>query len=57
MRPQCEFPAIPDAYGAVERWIEQRGAQMAGSPREVYFNSDPDPERDRPFCDIAFPIE
>jgi hypothetical protein len=29
---------------------------MSGSPREVYFNSDPEPEPDRPFCDIAFSI-
>lgn len=56
-RAQVQFPAILDAYGAVEGWIEQRGAQMTGSPREVYFNPDPDPEPDRPFCDIAFPIE
>jgi hypothetical protein len=41
----------------VERWIDERGAQMTASPREVSFNRDPDPERDRPFCDIAFPIE
>ncbi|MGH2417902.1 MAG: MerR family transcriptional regulator [Candidatus Limnocylindria bacterium] len=55
-RAQTQFPGILDAYGAVEVWIERRGAQMTGSPREVYFNSDPDPEPDRPFCDIAFPI-
>ena len=41
----------------MERWIDERGAQMTASPREVSFNRDPDPERDRPFCDIAFPIE
>jgi DNA-binding transcriptional MerR regulator len=53
---QCQFPGILDAYAAVERWIEERGAQITASPREVYFSSDPDPEPDRPFCDIAFPI-
>jgi DNA-binding transcriptional MerR regulator len=56
-RAQTQFPGILDAYAAVERWIDERGVEMAGSPREVYFNSDPEPEADRPFCDIAFPIE
>jgi effector-binding domain-containing protein len=53
---QCQFPGILDAYAAVERWIETNGAQMSAAPREVYFNDDPEPEPDRPFCDIAFPI-
>jgi DNA-binding transcriptional MerR regulator len=53
---QCRFPGILDAYSAVERWIDERGAEMTASPREVYFNRDADPEPDRPFCDIAFPI-
>lgn len=55
-RAQTQFPGILDAYGAVERWIDERGAQMTGSPREVYFNPDPDPEPNDPFCDVAFPI-
>lgn len=37
-------------------WIEANGAQMSAAPREVYFNDDPEPEPDRPFCDVAFPI-
>jgi DNA-binding transcriptional MerR regulator len=53
---QCQFPGILDAYAAVERWIETNGAQLSAAPREVYFNDDPEPEPDRPFCDIAFPI-
>ena len=53
---QCEFPGILDAYAAVERWIETSGAKMSGAPREVYFNDDPEPEPDQPFCDIAYPI-
>ena len=55
-RAQTDFPRILDAYAAVERWIEGRGVRMTGAPREVYFNDDPDPELDRPFCDIVFPI-
>lgn len=55
-RAQTQFPGILDAYAAVERWIDERGVEMSGSPREVYFNGDPEPEPDRPFCDIAFPI-
>jgi effector-binding domain-containing protein len=55
---QCQFPAILDAYGAVEDWILERGMEIAASPREVYFADGEarDPEPDEPFCDIAFPI-
>jgi DNA-binding transcriptional MerR regulator len=56
-RAQTEFPGILDAYAAVERWIEDRGEQMAAAPREVYFNGDPDPDPAEPFCDVAYPIE
>ena len=55
-RGQTEFPGILDAYAAVERWIEERGEQMAAAPREVYFNPDPDPASSEPFCDVAYPI-
>jgi DNA-binding transcriptional MerR regulator len=55
---QCQFPAILDAYGAVEAWIQERGMEIAASPREVYFADAQarEPEPDEPFCDIAFPI-
>lgn len=53
---QCEFPGILDAYSAVEGWIEAAGREIAGPPREVYFNHDHEPEADRPFCDVAFPV-
>jgi effector-binding domain-containing protein len=52
---QCEFPAILDAYGAVESWIRRRGMEIADSPREVYF-TDGEAAPDEPFCDIAFPV-
>ena len=55
-RAQTQFPGILDAYDAVERWIENRGEQIAAAPREVYFNPDPEPRPEDPFCDIAFPI-
>ena len=55
-RAQTQFPGILDAYEAVERWISERGAEISASPREVYFNPDPEPEPDRPFCDVAFPV-
>lgn len=55
-RAQVQFPGILDAYAAVERWIQERGEQMAAAPREVYFNPDRDPDPTDPFCDIAFPI-
>ena len=55
-RAETEFPGILDAYAAVERWIEERGAEMTAAPREVYFSSDPDPAPDQPFCDVAYPI-
>jgi DNA-binding transcriptional MerR regulator len=53
---QCEFPGILDAYAAVEGWIEREGRHIDGAPREVYFNQEAEPEPDRPFCDVAFPI-
>jgi DNA-binding transcriptional MerR regulator len=52
---QCQFPAILDAYGAVESWTGQRGMEITASPREVYF-TDGDAAADEPFCDIAFPV-
>ena len=55
-RAQVAFPAILDAYEAVESWIEREGLEMAASPREVYF-TDEDVAPDEPFCDIAFPIK
>jgi effector-binding domain-containing protein len=54
-RAQIEFPSILDAYGAVERWMEREGHEMAASPREVYF-TEADVAPDEPFCDVAFPI-
>jgi DNA-binding transcriptional MerR regulator len=54
-RAQIEFPSILDAYGAVERWMEREGHEMAASPREVYF-TEADVQADEPFCDVAFPI-
>ena len=55
-RAQTQFPGILDAYAAVERWMEENGTAMSAAPREVYFNADPDPAPEAPFCDIAFPI-
>ncbi len=54
-RAQVAFPAILDAYAAVESWIEREGHEMAAAPREVYF-TDEEVGADEPFCDIAFPI-
>lgn len=54
-RAQVDFPAILDAYGAVEAWIKREGLEMTASPREIYF-TDADVAPDEPFCDIAFPI-
>jgi DNA-binding transcriptional MerR regulator len=54
-RAQVAFPAILDAYEAVESWIQREGLEIAASPREVYF-TDEDVAPDEPFCDIAFPI-
>jgi effector-binding domain-containing protein len=54
-RAQTDFPGILDAYAAVERWIERQGREIADSPREVYFNDDPEPAAESPFCDVAFP--
>ena len=53
---QCAFPAILEAYDAVERWIGAANRHIAAAPREVYFTTDEAAGDDDPFCDIAFPI-
>ena len=55
-REQASPETIGAAYGAVERWIGERGLEMAGAPREVYwrdyFSAAPTDE----VCDVAWPI-
>jgi DNA-binding transcriptional MerR regulator len=34
--PDCDFPAILEAYDSVCQWIANQGYQMIGSPREIW---------------------
>lgn len=55
---QLEWPHILTAYDAVERWIDQKGRESVGAPREVY-REQVVPERAAPedeICDVAFPV-
>jgi DNA-binding transcriptional MerR regulator len=55
-RAQTQFPDILEAYAAVEQWIDDNDATVAGSPREVYFVDGSKIAPDDPFCDVAFPV-
>lgn len=36
--PQCDFPAILEAYDAVADWITRNGYDMVGPPREIWLD-------------------
>ena len=55
-KAQCRFPEILQAYDAVAGAINERGWEMAGSPREVYFVDIDAVGDDDPFVDIAWPM-
>lgn len=55
-KAQVRFPDIVSAYDAVENWITQKGEQISGSCREVYFTDFMAAADDDEVCDIAFPI-
>lgn len=54
-KAQVAFPAILEAFHAVEKHLEAQGEQIAGSPREVYFADWSKLQDDDPACDIVFP--
>jgi DNA-binding transcriptional MerR regulator len=45
---QCQFPEILGAYDAIARWVRENGRELAGPPREIYFD-----ERE---WEVAWPI-
>jgi DNA-binding transcriptional MerR regulator len=55
-KAQWEFPQILSAYDAVSQWIQAKGQQMAGSPREVYLRDARAAAPTDEVCDVAFPI-
>lgn len=55
-KSQWAFPGILGAYDAVYDALQERGLQMGGSPREVYFVSPDAVGDDQPVCDVAYPV-
>jgi len=55
-KAQWEFPQILSAYDAVSQWLQAKGQQMAGSPREVYLRDARTAAPSDEVCDVAFPI-
>jgi len=54
-KEQFEYPAILQAYHAVEAWISERGGRPMSSPREVYFGDWGAVKDDEPVADVAWP--
>ncbi|MFF6781338.1 MerR family transcriptional regulator [Streptomyces sp. NPDC012510] len=55
-KAQVAHPQILAAFEAVERWIAERGLQVAGPCREVYFADWDAAGPGDPVCDVAFPV-
>lgn len=55
-KAQVAFPTILEAYAAVETHLRERGARVAGSPREVYIAPWDEIGDDDTACDVAFPF-
>ena len=55
-KAQVAFPQILSAYDAVAQWLNERGAQPAAPPREVYFADWDAAGPNDEVCDIAFPV-
>src|SRR5690625_384323 len=53
---QVAFPAILEAYEAVEKYLRQNGKRSVGAPREVYFAEWSKAGDDEYVADIAFPF-
>ncbi|MDH2442526.1 hypothetical protein QDR37_01070 [Amnibacterium sp. CER49] len=54
-RAQLEYPGVLRAYDAVVAWIEQRGGETTGAPREVYLGDVDAAAPDDRIARIAFP--
>ncbi|WP_203568866.1 GyrI-like domain-containing protein [Aestuariimicrobium ganziense] len=52
-----DYPAILDAYSAVEQWVLAHGATCIASPREVYFGIFHSSSMDDVVAEVAYPIE
>ncbi|MFJ3672181.1 MerR family transcriptional regulator [Streptomyces sp. NPDC090106] len=55
-KAQVAHPQILAAFEAVERWVRERGLEVAGPCREIYFADWDAAGPDDPVCDIAFPV-
>jgi effector-binding domain-containing protein len=55
-REQAAPDRIGEAYGALERWIGERGLELGGAPREVYWTDYMSAAPTDEVCDVAWPI-
>jgi DNA-binding transcriptional MerR regulator len=55
-KSQTGYPQILAAYDAVFDWVDRRGAQYDGPPREIYLAHYPDAHPDDEICDVALPF-
>jgi DNA-binding transcriptional MerR regulator len=54
-KSQFEYPAILQAYHALDAWLSEHKAQSAGPPREVYFTDFDAAGDDDLVADVAWP--
>jgi effector-binding domain-containing protein len=55
-RAEAAPESIGAAYGALERWIGERGLETTGAPREVYWTDYFSAGATDEVCDVAWPI-
>ncbi len=55
-KAQVVYPQIIAAFEAVEEWVAQRGLQIAGPAREIYFSDWNAAGPGDAVCDVAFPV-
>ncbi|MGV9269882.1 MerR family transcriptional regulator [Kitasatospora sp. NPDC003701] len=55
-RAQMEYPDLLGGYEAVHRAAGERGLDVVGSAREIYFGHYLGPDPQEPICDVAVPV-
>ncbi|AUY51480.1 MerR family transcriptional regulator [Streptomyces sp. CB01881] len=55
-RSQMDYPYLLGGYEAVHRSADERGLEVAGSAREIYFGPYVGPDPQEPICDVAVPV-
>jgi effector-binding domain-containing protein len=50
------YTAVPDAYSALFKWVEENGRKPAGAARETYLNDPKDVPESEQLVEIAIPL-